>query len=149
MTLLDEAIQLIKKHEGFSSEPYLCPGEVWTIGYGHTQGITSYTYPISEDQAELLLRDDIAAVEKIIRTYVSVPLTSEQYSALVSFVFNIGEGNFRRSTLLRKLNAEDYTGAAGEFPRWIYAAGRRLKGLEKRRREERDLFLRNRSSGVP
>lgn len=141
MKLLSEAIELIKAHEGFSAVPYLCPGEVWTIGYGHTDGVTSYTLPITEARAEKLLRDDIAAAEKSVRKYVNQPLSKGQYSALVSFVFNVGEANFRRSTLLKKLNAGDHHGAADELPRWVYAAGRKLRGLKKRRKEERALFL--------
>lgn len=147
MKLLPEALQLIKTYEGFSSEPYLCAGEVWTIGYGHTQGVTSYMQPISAVYAEELLRADIAEVEAQLKPLLSQALSSKQYSALVSFVFNVGIGNFKRSTLRKKLNASDVDGAAREFERWVYAGGKRLKGLEKRRKDERKLFTSPASGG--
>lgn len=121
--------------------PYLCPGEVWTIGYGHTDGVSSYSERISEEYAEILLRQDVWDAEDIVRDYVSAPLSDAQYSACVSFVFNVGAGNFRRSTLLKKLNQRDYCGAADEFLCWVYGGGRKLRGLEKRRKTERALFL--------
>lgn len=72
---------------------------------------------------------------------VKVPLTQNQYDALVSLVFNIGRGSFARSSLLKKLNAGDMTGAAQEFPRWVYAKGKKLPGLITRRNDEMELFL--------
>ena len=141
MKLEKEAIELIKSHEGFSAEPYLCPGNVWTIGYGHTDGVNAYTQPVTEAYGEELLREDIGKAEATVHEHVRVPLTDEQYGALVSFVFNVGAGNFRRSTLLKKLNAADYNGAADELLRWIYGGGRKLRGLEKRRKAEREMFL--------
>ena len=143
MKLLDNTIELIKHHEGFSAEPYLCPAEVWTIGYGHTGDVSAHTIPISEAYGEQLLREDIKTAERSVAKCVSARLSDAQYSALVSFVFNLGEGNFRRSTLLKKLNAKDYLGAANEFDRWVYGGGRKLKGLEKRRKAEKELFLNN------
>lgn len=143
MKLTHDAIALIKAYEGFSAEPYICPGDIWTIGYGHTRGVSSYTLPITEAQAEMLLREDVRDAEKIVRAHVVVPLSNGQYGALVSFVFNVGAGNFTRSTLLKKLNAGDYMGAANELYRWVFASGRKLRGLQRRRKAERKMFLKD------
>lgn len=134
-------IDIIKKHEGLRLEAYLpTPNDVWTIGYGHTH-TTKQGMKITEAQAEALLRKDIAWVEKAINKFVVVPLTQNQFDALASFVFNVGEGAFSKSTLLRLLNSGDYEGAANQFLRWNKQKGRILKGLTKRREEERKLFL--------
>jgi len=96
---------------------------------------------ITAGQAESLLRKDILWVEKAVNKLVVVPLTQNQFDALSSIVFNIGEGAFSTSTLLRLLNSKDYEGAANQFPRWNKQKGRVLNGLTKRRQEERALFL--------
>ncbi|NRP53829.1 MULTISPECIES: lysozyme [unclassified Marinobacterium] len=140
-----ERIDLIKKHEGLRLKAYLpTPYDVWTIGYGHTK--TAYEgLVITERQAEKLLRQDLKWVRDNIAKEVKVPLTQPQYDALASFIFNLGGANFRTSTLLRKLNAYDYVGAADEFLRWNKQrqGGQMvvLRGLTKRREEERALFL--------
>lgn len=134
-------IDIIKKHEGLRLEAYLpTPNDVWTIGYGHTH-TTKQGMKITEAQAEALLRKDIAWVEEAVNKFVVVPLTQNQFDALASFVFNVGEGAFSKSTLLRLLNSGDYEGAANQFLRWNKQKGRILKGLTKRREEERKLFL--------
>lgn len=134
-------IDIIKKHEGLRLEAYLpTPNDVWTIGYGHTH-TTKQGMKITAGQAESLLRKDIAWVEKAVNTLVVVPLTQNQFDALSSFVFNVGEGAFSSSTLLRLLNSGDYEGAANQFLRWNKQKGRVLNGLTKRREEERKLFL--------
>ena len=134
-------IDIIKKHEGLRLEAYLpTPNDVWTIGYGHTH-TTKQGMKITAGQAESLLRKDIAWVEKAVNTLVVVPLTQNQFDALASFVFNVGEGAFSSSTLLRLLNSGDYEGAANQFLRWNKQKGRVLNGLTKRREEERKLFL--------
>lgn len=138
-------IDLIKKHEGLRLKAYLPTSyDVWTIGYGHTS--TAYEgMVITEEKAEKLLRADLKWVRDVLAKEVKVPLTQEQYDALASFIFNLGGTNFRTSTLLRKLNAYDYVGAADEFLRWNKQrqGGRMvvLRGLTKRRTEERALFL--------
>lgn len=141
LKLSKEGFDLIKHYEGFSSKPYLCPGNVWTIGYGHTGGVGAGTGLISKQEAEELLKRDVKAAEEIIRAFVTVELNANQFSALVSFVFNVGKHNFLNSTLVNLLNAGEKTRAAAEFPRWVYAGGRRLKGLEARRLAEQKLFL--------
>lgn len=140
-----ERIDMIKKHEALRLEAYLPTAhDVWTIGWGHTstarQGMT-----ITKAQAEQLLREDLAWVRDVLDKEVKVPLTQPQYDALASFVFNLGGANFRSSTLLKRLNAKDYVGAANELLRWDKQRQNgkmvTLKGLTKRRREERELFL--------
>jgi GH24 family phage-related lysozyme (muramidase) len=139
---------LIKKHEGLRLEAYLpTPNDRWTIGWGHTKTARP-GMKITEEQAEELFQSDIAWVEKAIEDYVEVELNDNQYDALASFVYNLGAGNFRSSTLLKKLNSGDYEGAANEFPRWNKQRNKKtgqleeLRGLTKRRAEERELFLR-------
>ena len=134
-------ISLIKKHEGLRLEAYLpTPNDVWTIGYGHTH-TTKQGQKITEAQAETLLRKDIKWAEEAVNESVVVPLSQNQFDALVSFVFNVGAGAFGSSTLLRLLNSKDYEGAANQFLRWNKQKGVALKGLTKRREEERKLFL--------
>lgn len=134
-------IDKIKEHEGLRLEAYLpTPNDVWTIGYGHTS-TAKKGMVISEEQAEALLRKDIAWVEDAINKNVVVPLNQNQYDALASLIYNIGAGAFSKSTLLRLLNTGDYEGAANQFPRWNKQKGKVLKGLTRRREEERQLFL--------
>jgi lysozyme len=140
MIVSDNAIELIKDFESLRLEAYLCPANVWTIGYGHTRAVKSGDV-ITLSQAERLLRADLVQIEKDINQLVRVPLTQGQFDALVSFVFNCGTRAFSTSTLLKKLNNRDYSGAANELERWRFAKGRSLAGLERRRRLEKRLFL--------
>ncbi|MHA7873368.1 MAG: lysozyme [Hyphococcus sp.] len=137
----DAIVDFIKAKEGFSARAYLDSANVWTIGYGHTGEAAKPGATISRDQADDLLKDDMAVAVAGVRRRVKVNLTQGEYDALVSFVFNLGETKFGSSTLLRKLNSGDYAGAAKEFPRWVYAGGERLAGLETRRAQERQFFL--------
>lgn len=139
MIVSDNALTLIKDFESLKLKAYLCPAKVWTIGYGHTRGVRSGD-EISSYQAERFLRADLIQIEKDISQLVRVPLTQNQYDALVSFVFNVGTRAFSTSTLLKKLNRRDYEGAANEFARWKFAKGQALPGLERRRRLEKRLF---------
>ena len=141
-------IDLIKRWEKFMPNWYLCPANVWTIGYGTTERDTpgvsreELPGPITEEHAERLMkRELVRTYEPAVERLVNVPLTSNQFAALVSFTYNLGETNLRRSTLLRKLNREEYDAAATEFRKWVYANGKKLRGLVRRRRQERDLFL--------
>lgn len=140
LTISKRGLQFIRSKEGLRLVAYQDSVGVWTIGYGHTETV----YPkmkITEGQAESLLRADLMRFEKAIRDLVDVPLSQNEYDALCSFVFNIGESAFMQSTLLRKLNNLDYEGAADQLPRWSYAGGKQLQGLLNRRRDERLLFL--------
>lgn len=135
---------LIAHAEGLRLESYPDPGGVWTIGWGTTRINGKAVQPdmvITKEQADSYFNHDIAIVEKEVSKLVKVPLTDNQFSSLVSFVYNIGSAQFRTSTLLRKLNQGDYDGAANEFGRWIYDNRKVLNGLITRREHERDLFL--------
>jgi len=132
---------IIKKSEGLRLEAYLpTPNDVPTIGYGHTKGVKMGQH-ITINQAEQFLLEDVAWASDAVNRLVKVKLTQNQFDALVSFVFNVGATAFSKSTLLRLLNAGDYKGAADQFLRWNKQAGKVLRGLDTRRKEERALFL--------
>lgn len=132
-------IELIKTYEGFRPTAYKCPAGVWTVGYGRTKGVTPTTV-CTMAEATAWLAEDLAAASKAVLRHVKVPLTQNQFDALVSLVFNIGEGNFKNSTLLDLLNGKNYVLAAMQFDRWVHANKRRQPGLVKRRAAERKLF---------
>ena len=133
-------VELIKEAEGLRLEAYLpTPNDVWTIGYGHTK-TAKPGMRITKAGAEKLLLHDLAWVEATIDKYVKVPLNQNQYDALASFIYNVGATAFRRSTLLKLLNAGDYEGAAEQFPRWNKQKGKVLRGLTARRQKEKTLF---------
>ncbi len=135
-----KGLDLIKRFEGLKLRSYKCPAGVWTIGYGHTKNVTANQI-ITSEQAEQLLRSDLRVFEKVVSDAVTVPLNQNQFDALVSLAFNIGGGAFGSSTLLRMLNAANYSGAADQFLRWNRAGDKVLDGLSKRRAAERALFL--------
>lgn len=134
---------LIGHAEGLRLESYL-DGAVWTIGWGTTRingkPVTA-GMKITREQAADYFNHDIAIFERDVENAVKVPITDNQFSALVSLTYNIGIGNLRSSTLLKKLNKRDYKGAAAEFDRWVYAGGKVLNGLVERRKKEKQLFL--------
>lgn len=134
--------QAIKTAEGLRLTAYKDGGGVWTIGYGHTGADVreGLTIPLSE--AERLLTRDLRVAEGHVNDAVKVKLTQNQFDALVSFVYNVGGGAFRSSTLLKLLNAGDYGNAADQLLRWNKDNGKVVDGLTNRRREERELFLR-------
>ena len=136
----EAGLNLIKDFEGLRLNAYQDAVGVWTIGYGHTRTAYPGQY-VSEAGATALLREDIATFERAVSSAVQVPLTDNQYAALVSFAFNVGSGALNSSTLLRRLNSGDYYGAANELLRWNRAGGRELYGLTRRREAERSLFL--------
>ncbi len=133
-------INLIKRWEGFRSNAYLCPGNVWTIGYGHTKNVYQGMC-ISKEQAEQLLKEDLKHFEASVSQLVTVKLNQAQFDALVSFTFNVGVYAFKKSTLLRLINQENFLEGANQFERWVYANRKKLPGLVKRREEEKKLFL--------
>ncbi|TNH43767.1 lysozyme [Photorhabdus luminescens] len=140
MQISEHGLAELKIYEGCSLTAYRCPANVWTIGYGHTLGVKPGDVT-TEAQAEQFLLDDLAPVYITIEHNVKVPLTQGQFDALCSFIFNLGAGALVRSTLLKKLNAGDYKGAANEFMRWNMAGGRVLPGLDARRASEKTMFL--------
>lgn len=135
-----EGVALIKEFEGLRLGAYLCSAGVLTIGYGHTGGVKK-TDRITEQQAEQYLQDDLKKFENGVLRLVRVPLTQNQFDALVCFAYNLGVGSLGQSTLLKLINASDFTGAAKQFIRWNKAAGRELPGLTRRRIAESELFL--------
>ena len=153
MTPSQACISLVKSFEGFSPKAYRCPAGVWTIGYGTTLypggGKVSPGDTCTAAQAETWLAHDLGAAARDVAKLVKVAVSQAQFDALVSFAYNVGSDidadtvaeGLGDSTLLRKLNAGDARGAAGEFMKWVNGGGRRLPGLVRRREAERKLFL--------
>jgi lysozyme len=141
MKTSERGISLIKHFEGFRANPYKCAAGVWTIGYGHTAGVTADAPPISEDEAEELLAADIQKFERTVAKLISSNITQAQFDALVSFAFNLGGAALQRSTLRQKINRGDHAGATKEFYRWVRAGGKVLQGLVLRRSAEANLFM--------
>lgn len=140
MQTSNNGLNLIKRFEGLRLEAYRDSVGIPTIGYGHTHGVKMGDV-ITGAQADAFLREDLQVAELTINTNVKVKLTQGQLDALASFVFNLGSGNFVKSTLLKKLNTGDYAGAADEFGKWVNAGGKKLPGLVNRRAAEREVFL--------
>ena len=140
MRTSQKGIDLIKKFEGCRLEAYKCPAGIWTIGYGHTKGVKDGMI-ISREQAKEFLREDLKVYEKAVESCVKVPLSQNQFDALVSFCYNCGSGALKTSTLLRLLNEGKYSEAGEQFLRWNKAGGKVLVGLTRRREEEREIFL--------
>ena len=133
-------LNLIKGFEGFRARAYVCPAGVLTIGYGHTGKDVKPGMTITEPRGVELLAQDVGRFERAVERLVKVPLAQNQFDALVSFTYNVGEGNLQSSTLLKKLNAKDYSGAAAQFDRWNRGGGKVLTGLVRRRAAERKMF---------
>lgn len=149
MKISQQGIDMIKHFEGLVLTAYQCQAGVWTIGYGHTAGVKKGQSTTAE-QAEKFLKKDLANFEEGVNHLLSerkIKLLQHQYDMLVSFAFNLGVGALKSSTLLKKLKAGDISGAAAEFPRWIYATNPKngLKepneDLRYRREAEKDIFL--------
>ena len=135
-----KGIEFIKAHEGLRLDAYLCPAGVPTIGYGHTHGVKMGDR-ITEEQAEKFLIDDLIVAETEVNRY-GFDLTQNQFDALVSFVFNVGVGNFRSSTLLKRLKANpNDPDIANQFKKWVYVNGKVLPGLVRRRNDEAKLYF--------
>ncbi|MDA4843602.1 lysozyme [Enterobacter hormaechei] len=145
MQTSDKGIALIKQFEGCKLTAYQDGVGVWTIGYGWTQPLDGKPIragmTIKQETAERLLKTGLVSYESDVSRLVKVGLTQGQFDALVSFTYNLGARSLSTSTLLRKINAGDYAGAADEFLRWNKAGGKVLKGLTRRREAERALFL--------
>lgn len=138
MKISEAGIKLICKWEEFRGYAYVCPAGLWTIGYGHTDRVKP-TDKIDIAQGEAYLRQDLEIVERCLNA-LKLELNQNQYDALCSLIFNIGTGNFLRSTLLKCLQAKQYDKASAEFLKWRKANGKVLKGLEARRKDEQELF---------
>jgi lysozyme len=133
-------VALVKRFEKLELAAYLCPAGRWTIGYGHTGPDVHEGMTITEERAEELLRIDLAEAEEPVNR-LCPGLGQNQFDAVVSFVFNLGAGNFSSSTLLLEIKEGDVMAAALEFPKWRHSAGKPLKGLLRRRFAEAELFL--------
>ena len=138
--MIDNQNELIKHFEGCSLSSYKCPAGKWTIGYGHTGSDVYQGLTITQREAEDLLTSDLIKFEGIIQSLVRVPLNKNQKAALVSFVFNVGDRAFKRSTLLRLLNLGEYRAAASEFRKWDKVDREPNHGLAVRRVAETELF---------
>lgn len=145
MNTSQTGVNLIKGFEGKRLVAYDDGVGVWTIGYGtikYPNGIhVKKGDTCTDSQAETYLKNDLAKFESAINKLVKVPLNQNQFDALASFTYNLGETNLSKSTLLRKLNAKDYKGAADQFLVWNKAGGKVMNGLVRRREAERNLFL--------
>lgn len=133
-------LEFIKQWEGCRTNAYQCSAGVWTIGYGHTKGVTKGMM-ISHTQADKLFLQDVKEFEDVVDELVTVPLNQNQFDALVSFVFNVGKTAFKDSTLLRLLNTGNYKAASSQFNKWVYAGGVVIPGLVARREAEYQLFI--------
>lgn len=141
MNISQDGETLIKGFEQLRLDAYLDSKKIPTIGWGHTGKNVYMGLTITEEQAELFFQSDLNSPITFINKYVKVSLEQYQFDALVSFVFNVGVGNFLSSTLLKLLNAKDYQGAAEQFPRWNKSGGVVINGLVRRRNAERAMFL--------
>jgi len=139
--ITQNGLDLIKRFEGFSRTLYFCPAGYPTIGYGHVaKDDEDFSAGIDEAQAEELLRHDAQIAERTVLRLINVPLTDGQFDALVSFTYNLGGGALQRSTLRRKINREEHAEVPEQFMRWVWAGGRKLKGLVRRRAAESCLY---------
>ena len=145
MKTSQSGISLIKGFEGKRLNAYDDGVGVWTIGFGtikYPNGVrVKKGDTCTEAQAESYLKNDLVKFENAINRLVKVPLNQNQFDALASFTYNLGETNLSNSTLLKKLNAKDYAGTADQFLRWNKAGGKVMNGLTRRREAERILFL--------
>ena len=135
-----EGVALIKKFEGCELEAYQCSANVWTIGYGHTRGVEEGD-TCSQEDSESMLVEDLEEFEGYVNDIVQCPLEQNQFDALVAWTYNLGPTNLRESTLLIRLNEEDYNDVPTQIRRWNKAGGKVLDGLVRRREAEALLFL--------
>lgn len=140
----EEGLALIRKWESFSPTVYICPAGWPTVGYGHVvkEGEKErFSGGITREEAMKLLKADVRVAENAVLRYISVPLSDSQFNALASFTFNLGAGALQASTLRKVINRGEYDDAPEQFKRWVYANGKKLKGLVNRRAEEAAMFM--------
>ncbi|MGJ8524066.1 Lysozyme RrrD [Carnimonas sp. R-84981] len=130
------AALLATTFEGYESRPYSDPTGTLTVCYGHTGADIDPRKTYSREECQTLLDQDLAVADRAVQRYVTVPMNAYQRGALDDFVFNVGQGNFKQSTLLKRLNSEDYSGACDALRDWVYSNGVKLKGLVTRRELE-------------
>lgn len=146
MKLNQAGLDLIKHFEGCKLTAYRDPVGIWTIGYGHTDmtGNPPKVRPglkITAAEADAILRTDLKKYEQAVRDVVTVDLTDNQFSALVSFTYNVGPGNLNKSSVLRRVNAMQFGEVPGRLMLWNRAGGAVLRGLTRRRKAEGELFM--------
>lgn len=140
MKIATTGVKLIQDFEGLELKAYKCPAGVWTIGYGHTKGVKQGDV-ITPAQATAYLQADLTDAEKAVNSQ-NLRINQNQYDALVSFTFNVGTGNFLKSTLLKKVKINpDDTSIRSEFAKWKYGSGKVLPGLVRRRESEANLYF--------
>lgn len=138
------AANFIAEQEGFSGLAYKCPAGVWTIGFGHTKDVREGD-AVTRSEAYQLLSEDLVKTQEELASLVKVPVTENQFIALMSWLYNLGNTmEVRRSKLLRELNSGKEELAAQEFPRWVKSGNKIIKGLVLRREREKELFVRGR-----
>ncbi|KJY78957.1 lysozyme [Vibrio nigripulchritudo] len=147
LSVSENGLRHIANEEGCRLKAYQCSADVWTAGLGHTKGVTKETVLTEQQVAEYFV-EDVAAAEKVVNQHITQTPRQGEYDMMVSFVYNLGSGNFMRSTLLRKFNQGDRLGACSEYPRWVYVNNKdcRLKpsnclGIPKRRQREMQVCL--------
>lgn len=138
--MIEECVKALRELEGCHLEPYRCPGGKNTIGVGHVILPSEDFDKITELEADNLLIRDIMKVQKSIDRLVKIPLKKCQRIALTLFIFNIGAGAFQRSTLRQKINAEEHDLVREEFLKWVFAAGKKNRGLIRRREFEANIY---------
>lgn len=136
----EAGLSIIKRFEGLRLKAYKCPAGIWTIGYGSTGKHVHEGMVITEEQADKLLRSDVRTAESAVTRGVNVDLNENEFSALTSFVFNIGGNAFWRSNMRALINRNDMKSASLEFARWNRSKGTVLAGLIERRKAEAALF---------
>lgn len=136
-------LAIVKRYEGMSRHAYKCPAGYWTIGYGHrVKPSERFNEPLTDKSMDQLLESDLSEACKAVQRLIKVPVRDNQFSALVSFTFNLGSGCFQRSVLRARLNRGEYKEAGQAFMLYVRASGRVLKGLLNRRHDEMMLFMR-------
>ena len=136
----DAGLNLTKAFEGLRLEAYQDAGGIWTIGYGHTGRDVKPGRKVTEFEAEVLLRADLRDAIACVNRCVEVALEQHEFDALVDFCYNVGRGNFERSSLLAKVNLEDFEGAAAQFGMWVNVDMKPVPGLVRRRAAEAAMF---------
>lgn len=142
MNISQNGIDLIKSFEGCALVAYKCPAGVWTIGYGHTRTAKA-GMKIDQRTADLLFKQDLIIHTNNVSRLVKVPITQNQFDALVSFEYNVGYSQFASSTLLKDINSKNFADVPAQFKKWNKGGGKVLAGLTRRREAETKLFLSN------
>lgn len=142
MNISEKGKNFIKKFESLSLKPYLCPAGVWTIGYGHTNGVNKNTKPIQEWEADNFLVEDLMSIVRKLPENELEGLSQNKIDAVISFAFNLGAGAYNASTLRKviKSDPDNHDAVRREFMKWVNAGGKRLEGLVRRRSEEADMY---------